>query len=108
MGIEHARFEIRVIGLDQFPCADPCRGAFRRGEWNDHGAERTALVSVTHFCYRNGSRLDIEAIARLAHDCGARWYYVDRERNSSAPGGMRDTRFTLGNADRAQAVSTEE
>jgi selenocysteine lyase/cysteine desulfurase len=33
--------------------------------------ERTAIVSVTHVCYRNGSRLDIEAIARLAHERGA-------------------------------------
>ncbi len=33
--------------------------------------ERTALVSVTHVCYRNGSLLDIAAIARLAHDRGA-------------------------------------
>jgi selenocysteine lyase/cysteine desulfurase len=33
--------------------------------------ERTAIVSVTHVCYRNGSRLDIEAIARLARDRGA-------------------------------------
>jgi selenocysteine lyase/cysteine desulfurase len=33
--------------------------------------ERTAIVSVTHICYQNGSRLDIEAIARLAHDRGA-------------------------------------
>ncbi len=33
--------------------------------------ERTAIVSVTHVCYRNGSVLDIAAIARLAHDRGA-------------------------------------
>lgn len=33
--------------------------------------ERTAIVSVTHISYRNGSRLDIEAIARLAHERGA-------------------------------------
>jgi selenocysteine lyase/cysteine desulfurase len=33
--------------------------------------ERTAIVSVTHVCYRNGSRLDIEAVARLAHEHGA-------------------------------------
>jgi selenocysteine lyase/cysteine desulfurase len=33
--------------------------------------DRTAIVSVTHVCYRNGSRLDIEAIARLAHERGA-------------------------------------
>jgi selenocysteine lyase/cysteine desulfurase len=33
--------------------------------------ERTAIVSITHVCYRNGSRLDVEAIARLAHEHGA-------------------------------------
>jgi selenocysteine lyase/cysteine desulfurase len=33
--------------------------------------ERTAIVSVTHVCYRNGSLPDIAAIARLAHDRGA-------------------------------------
>jgi selenocysteine lyase/cysteine desulfurase len=33
--------------------------------------ERTAIVSVTHVCYRNGSLPDIAAIARLAHDHGA-------------------------------------
>ncbi|HEX4251543.1 MAG TPA: aminotransferase class V-fold PLP-dependent enzyme [Pseudonocardia sp.] len=32
---------------------------------------RTAIVSITHVCYRNGSRLDVEAIARLAHERGA-------------------------------------
>jgi selenocysteine lyase/cysteine desulfurase len=33
--------------------------------------ERTALVAVTHVCFRNGGRLDVEGIARLAHDRGA-------------------------------------
>lgn len=33
--------------------------------------ERTKLVSVTHVCYRNGSRLDIPALAELAHQKGA-------------------------------------
>jgi selenocysteine lyase/cysteine desulfurase len=33
--------------------------------------ERTALVAVTHVCYRNGSRVDVEAVARLAHERGA-------------------------------------
>ena len=33
--------------------------------------ERTKIVQVTHVCYRNGSRLDVEAIARIAHDRGA-------------------------------------
>jgi selenocysteine lyase/cysteine desulfurase len=33
--------------------------------------ERTALVATTHVCFRNGGRLDVEGIARLAHECGA-------------------------------------
>jgi selenocysteine lyase/cysteine desulfurase len=34
--------------------------------------ERTLLVSITHVCYRNGSRLDVPAIVDLAHSQGAR------------------------------------
>ncbi len=33
--------------------------------------ERTALVMMTHVCYRNGSRLDPKAVAALAHAKGA-------------------------------------
>jgi len=33
--------------------------------------EQTALVAVTQVCFRNGSRLDVEAITRLAHERGA-------------------------------------
>ncbi len=33
--------------------------------------ERTALVSVTAVCYRNGARLPVEEIARIAHERGA-------------------------------------
>jgi selenocysteine lyase/cysteine desulfurase len=33
--------------------------------------ERTALVAVTHVSYRTGSRLDLAAIAKLAHERGA-------------------------------------
>ena len=33
--------------------------------------EQTALVAVTHVCFRNGSRLDVEAVARIAHERGA-------------------------------------
>jgi selenocysteine lyase/cysteine desulfurase len=32
---------------------------------------RTAIVSITHVCYRNGSLLDVAAVARLAHEHGA-------------------------------------
>ncbi len=34
--------------------------------------ERTQLVAVTHVCYRNGARLDIPGIVRLARARGAR------------------------------------
>lgn len=33
--------------------------------------ERTALVSITAVCYRNGYRLPVEEIARVAHEHGA-------------------------------------
>jgi selenocysteine lyase/cysteine desulfurase len=33
--------------------------------------EETALVAVTHVCYRNGSRIDVEGVAELAHERGA-------------------------------------
>jgi selenocysteine lyase/cysteine desulfurase len=33
--------------------------------------EQTALVAVTNVCFRNGSRLDVEAVTRLAHKSGA-------------------------------------
>ena len=34
--------------------------------------EQTQLVAVTHVCFRNGARLDIPGIVRLAHARGAR------------------------------------
>ncbi len=34
--------------------------------------EQTLLVAVTHVCYRNGAKLDIPGIVRLAHAKGAR------------------------------------
>jgi selenocysteine lyase/cysteine desulfurase len=34
--------------------------------------ERTQLVAITHVCYRNGAKLDIPGIARLAHAQGAK------------------------------------
>jgi selenocysteine lyase/cysteine desulfurase len=33
--------------------------------------ERTKIVSITHVCFRNGSRLDVPAIVELAHAKGA-------------------------------------
>jgi len=34
--------------------------------------ENTSLVAITHVCYRNGQKLDVKAIAKLAHAKGAR------------------------------------
>ena len=34
--------------------------------------DRTQLVAVTQVCFRNGARLDIAGITRLAHERGAR------------------------------------
>jgi selenocysteine lyase/cysteine desulfurase len=34
--------------------------------------DRTALVAITHVCFRNGAKLDIAGIAKLAHDRGAK------------------------------------
>ncbi len=33
--------------------------------------DRTAIVSITHVCFRNGSLLDVAEITRLAHERGA-------------------------------------
>jgi selenocysteine lyase/cysteine desulfurase len=33
--------------------------------------DETALVAVTHVCFRNGSRIDVEGVAALAHERGA-------------------------------------
>ena len=33
--------------------------------------ETTKLIQITHVCYRNGQRLDVAAITRLAHERGA-------------------------------------
>ena len=33
--------------------------------------EQTALVAVTHVCFRNGSRMDVKGVAEIAHERGA-------------------------------------
>jgi selenocysteine lyase/cysteine desulfurase len=33
--------------------------------------DRTALAAITHVCFRNGARIDVEAVAQLAHERGA-------------------------------------
>ena len=38
--------------------------------------ERTKIVSITHVCFRNGSRLDVPAIVDIAHRKGA-WVLLD-------------------------------
>ena len=43
--------------------------------------ERTAIVAVTHVCYRNGKRLDVAAIAKLAEARGA-LMLIDGDRKS--------------------------
>ena len=71
--------------------------------------EQTALVAVTHVCFRNGSRLDVEAIARLAHERGApgagrrlpdRRLAPDRRRARSAATSSRraSLKYLLGSA----------
>lgn len=34
--------------------------------------DTTAIVSLTHVCYRNGARTDVESVVSLAHERGAR------------------------------------
>ncbi|MGH2522941.1 MAG: aminotransferase class V-fold PLP-dependent enzyme [Anaerolineales bacterium] len=38
--------------------------------------DRTKIVSITHVCFRNGSKLDVPAIVELAHRKGA-WVLLD-------------------------------
>ena len=33
--------------------------------------ERTKLVQITHVCYRNGAKIDVPGVVRLAHERGA-------------------------------------
>ena len=46
-------------------------GTVRLEDIADAVDERTALVMMTHVCYRNGSRLDPKAVATIAHAKGA-------------------------------------
>jgi selenocysteine lyase/cysteine desulfurase len=32
--------------------------------------ERTKLVQITHVCYRNGAKIDVPGVVRLAHERG--------------------------------------
>jgi selenocysteine lyase/cysteine desulfurase len=66
--IWHAQ-EQRGLQVEHVP-AEP-DGTIPVERFADAIDERTALVAVTHVCFRNGSRLDVEAVARLAHERGA-------------------------------------
>jgi selenocysteine lyase/cysteine desulfurase len=53
--------------------------------------ERSQLVSVAHVCYRNGHRLDLGPVARIAHDAGALFVVDDYQCCGSRPLDVRAT-----------------
>lgn len=53
--------------------------------------ERCQLVSVAHVCYRNGHLLDLEPVARIAHDAGALLVVDDYQCCGSRPLNVRET-----------------
>jgi selenocysteine lyase/cysteine desulfurase len=66
--IWHAQ-ERRGVRVEHVPAeAD---GSIPLERFEDAIDERTALVAVTQVCFRNGSRLDVQGVARLAHERGA-------------------------------------
>jgi selenocysteine lyase/cysteine desulfurase len=66
--IAHAQ-ERRGARVEHVPAETD--GTIPLERFDDAIDERTALVAVTHVCCRNGGRLDVEAVAALAHDRGA-------------------------------------
>jgi selenocysteine lyase/cysteine desulfurase len=46
-------------------------GTLPAGQFGDAVDDETKLVSITHVCYRNGARLDVEPIVAHAHERGA-------------------------------------
>jgi selenocysteine lyase/cysteine desulfurase len=46
-------------------------GTLPAGQFGDAVDDETKLVSITHVCYRNGARLDVEPIVAHAHEQGA-------------------------------------
>ncbi len=62
--------EMRGAEIVRVPC-DP-DGYISVSAFENVVDERTALVAVTHVCFRNGAKLDIGGITRLAHAHGAR------------------------------------
>ena len=67
--IAHAQ-ELRGWRVQHVPAAEDATIPLERFEAAID--EETALVAVAYVCYRNGSRIDVEAVARLAHERGAR------------------------------------
>lgn len=47
--------------------------------------ERSQLASVAHVCYRNGHRLDIEAVGRIAHEADSLLFVDDYQSCGSRP-----------------------
>jgi selenocysteine lyase/cysteine desulfurase len=66
--IAHAQ-ELRGLAVVHVPEAGD--GTIPLERWAAAVDERTALVAFPYVCYRNGSRLDVAAIARLARERGA-------------------------------------
>ncbi|HEX2044000.1 MAG TPA: aminotransferase class V-fold PLP-dependent enzyme [Gaiellaceae bacterium] len=66
--IAHAQ-ELRGRRVVHVPAAEDATIPLER--FDEAIDETTALVAVTHVCYRNGSRLDVEGVVRLAHERGA-------------------------------------
>jgi selenocysteine lyase/cysteine desulfurase len=51
--------------------------------------ERTLIVPVTHVCYRNGLRLDVEQITAACHERGALVFLDDYQHTGTAPVDVR-------------------
>jgi selenocysteine lyase/cysteine desulfurase len=66
--IAHAQ-ELRGLRVVHVPESEEATIPLER--WEAAIDEETALVAFPYVCYRNGSRLDVAGIARIAHDCGA-------------------------------------
>jgi selenocysteine lyase/cysteine desulfurase len=62
----HERRGARVVHVPQ--ASD---GTIPLERFDEAIGEQTALVAVTHVCFRNGSRIDVEGVAELAHERGA-------------------------------------
>ncbi|MHB1834250.1 MAG: aminotransferase class V-fold PLP-dependent enzyme [Solirubrobacteraceae bacterium] len=52
--------------------------------------ERCQLVSVAHVCYRNGHRLELEAVGRIAHEAGSLLFVDDYQSCGSRPLDVRE------------------